>query len=184
MSEPSFSPSTSDEAVAAATGRRWAEWFALLDDAGARAMDHRQIVAHLAGQPGIGAWWQQTVAVNYEQARGLRDRRQAPDGYQVSASKTIGAAAERVFDAWHDDALRERWLPGESLTVRRATRPKSLRITWSDGHTHVEVNLTAKGEQKSQVAIGHTKLADAGEAARLKTFWGEALVRLKTLLEE
>ncbi|HEY4156870.1 MAG TPA: hypothetical protein VGM29_02190, partial [Polyangiaceae bacterium] len=36
------------EAVARRTGKNWAEWFALLDAAGAETMDHKGIVAVLA----------------------------------------------------------------------------------------------------------------------------------------
>jgi uncharacterized protein YndB with AHSA1/START domain len=183
MADAEIKPSVSDAAVTAATGHGWAEWFSLLDAAGAATMDHRGIVAHLGANHEIDAWWRQSVAVAYEQARGLRDRHQTPAGYQVSGSKTVGVPVERLFDAWHDESLRAQWLPGEAITIRRATRPKSLRITWSDGRSHVEANLYARGEAKSQVGVGHTKLQDADEAARMKAYWAEALGRLKTLLE-
>jgi hypothetical protein len=46
-------------AVQAKTGRTWAEWFRLLDAAGARQMDQMAIVAHLNQHHAIGAWWQE-----------------------------------------------------------------------------------------------------------------------------
>jgi hypothetical protein len=47
-----------DAAVAKATGRPWAEWLALLDAAGAQALDHKGIVAQVAAsQPSVGGWW-------------------------------------------------------------------------------------------------------------------------------
>jgi hypothetical protein len=45
------------------------------------------------------------------------------------------------------------------------------------------VDLYTKGESKSQVSLQHSKLPDAGAAARMKTFWGTALERLKAFLE-
>ncbi len=77
--------------------------------------------------------------------------------------------------------MRRRWLP-KSLTVRTATPPKSLRIAWPDG-TSVSVNFSAKGETRSVVQVQHGKLADAATVAERKVYWGEALERLRALLE-
>ena len=45
--DPATLTGTSDEAVLRATGKSWAEWLALLDAAGGREMNHKQLVAHL-----------------------------------------------------------------------------------------------------------------------------------------
>jgi uncharacterized protein YndB with AHSA1/START domain len=171
----------SDAAVQAKTGKTWAEWFAVLDTVGAAKLDHKGIVAILE-KHGVDGWWCQMVTVGYEQERGLRDRHQKADGYSVSASKTIAVPVERLFAAWHDAKLRKRWLK-EAITIRKATASKSLRITWADGMTNVEVNLYPKGEARSQVAVQHSKLADAAGAARMKAYWGETLEQLKKVAE-
>lgn len=44
----------SDGAVRARTGRTWSEWFRVLDAVGARAMDHKAIVAYLSQRRGGG----------------------------------------------------------------------------------------------------------------------------------
>jgi uncharacterized protein YndB with AHSA1/START domain len=173
----------SDEAVQAKTGHTWLEWFAILDAAGAQQMTHKQIVACLHNQHGVGPWWQQAVTVAYEQARGLRELHEMPDGYQVSVSKTIAAPAAALFEAWMDAATRERWLPGAAFTVRKATPNKTIRALWYDGATNLDVQLYPKGEQKTQVTVQHNKLADSDAAARMKADWAAALDRLKTLLE-
>jgi uncharacterized protein YndB with AHSA1/START domain len=175
-------PRIADEAVREKTGKTWSEWFAALDAAGAAEMSHKQIVAHIAANHDIGAWWQQSITVAYEQARGLREKHEKPGGYEVSGSKTIGVPVAELFASWHDAERRERWLPGQPLVVRKATEPKSLRITWPDG-SHLDVNLYAKGEAKSQVGLTHGKLPDAEQAERMKAFWAEALGRLKAELE-
>lgn len=171
-----------DEAVRAATGKSWPEWFATLDAAGAASMSHREIAALLATPPGVGPWWQQMVTVGYEQARGLRAKHEKADGFAVSASRTIGVTVERAFAAWCDDGQRAAWL-AEPITIRRATPHKSLRITWADGTSNVEVNLTPKGDARCQVAVEHGRLPDAEAAARMKEFWKGAVTRLKTVLE-
>ena len=175
-----FKPRTSDEAVEARTGKTWSRWFKHLDAAGAKKMTHQEIVAHLRDKHEVRAWWQQMVAVTYEQARGLRDIGEKPAGYEISVSRTIAAPVNRAFKAWSDDQTRKRWLR-EDFTVRKSTANKTLRINWPDG-TDLVVAFYPKGE-KSQVVAQHAKLKDAKSAARMKTFWGEALDRLKDSLE-
>src|SRR5688572_7904553 len=119
-----------DEAVHAKTGKHWREWFALLDKAGGRTMSHAQIAAHLHDELGCSGWWSQMVAVGYEQERGLRDKHQRPDGYQISGSKTVGVALSDLYKAWSDKRTRKRWLADPEFTLRTAAENKSLRITW------------------------------------------------------
>ena len=171
----------SDTAVRTKTGKSWDEWFAILDAAGARSMNHKEIVAIL-DRHGVGPWWRQMVTVTYEQARGLREKHQTATGYTANASRTIAVPVDRLFEAWTDEKLRNRWLPDAELTIRKATPGKSLRISWGDG-TNVDVGLLAKGESKSQIAVEHAKLADAEAVGRAKEYWKRALDRLREILE-
>jgi uncharacterized protein YndB with AHSA1/START domain len=175
------SATISDESVRAKTGKTWSQWFAILDEAGCAGMNHKEIVAILDQQHQVDGWWRQMVTVTYEQARGLRDKHQKPDGYSISGSRVINAPIAALFKAWNDTRTRRRWLDAE-LVIRRSTENKSLRITWADGKTNVTVNLYEKGAAKSQVAVQHEKLASASEAARMKAYWAEALDRLKKIL--
>src|SRR5215813_5041444 len=120
----------SSEAVKAATGRTWTQWFALLDKAGCKKLDHRGIVAIVAGKYRVGPWWQQMVTVGYEQARGLRVKHQTMRGFSISRSKTLPAPAASLFRAWNDRRWRSTWLKDASFTIRKSTANKSLRITW------------------------------------------------------
>ena len=172
-----------DAAVKAKTGRTWREWFAILDEAGATQMDHRQIVAYLGEHHRIAPWWQQMVTVGYEQERGLRQVHQTPTGYQVSASKTVSVPIGVLFDAWEDPRSRARWLPGESLSIRKSTPFKSMRVLWSEGATSLDINFYPRGESKSQVSLSHTKLADAAATSRMKAYWAQRLAALKECLE-
>jgi uncharacterized protein YndB with AHSA1/START domain len=182
--DPAAITGTSDEAVARATGKSWAEWLAILDAAGGREMNHKQIVAHLQAHTDVSSWWQQQLTVGYEQSRGLRAKHQMTDGYQISRSRTVAAPATAVYHAWADDATRAGWLPDATFTVRKATPPRSLRLTWSDaagaGTTTVEVALTDKGE-RTTVTVQHNKLPDAAAAERMKGYWAAALGRLAGL---
>lgn len=173
-----------DEAVNARTGKTWAEWGKILDAAGGRKLNHKQIVAYLSEHyPKVGGWWTQMVTVGYEQSRGLREKHQKPGGYEISGSKTLAVPVARAFEAWKNDKLRQKWLPGEKITIRKAAANKSMRITWSDGTSSVSVNFYAKGDGRSQVAVQHGKLSSAKQAAAKKKYWADRLNRLKEMLE-
>lgn len=167
----------SDDAVKAKTGKTWAQWFTVLDKAGARKMPHREIARLLYDKYKVPGWWAQMVTVGYERARGLRQVHQTATGYSVNSSRTIDAPVSAVFRAWQHAATRRRWL-NEKFTLRKATRNKSLRITWADGKTNVEVNLYAKGPRRSQVAVQHNKLPGAKDVPAKKKFWAARLEKL------
>lgn len=171
----------SDEAVEAKTGKTWSRWFKHLDAAGGKKMTHQEIVAHLRDKHDVRSWWQQMVAVTYEQARGLRDVGEKPSGYEISVSRTIDGPIHKAFKAWTDDKTRKKWLTDE-FAVRKSTANKTLRISWAGG-TDLVVAFASKGDTKCQVVAQHSKLKDAKAAAKMKRFWGGALDRLKELIE-
>ena len=173
----------SNAAVQAKTGKVWQEWFELLDAAGAANMSHPEIAWYLSEREGLPGWWSQMVTVGYEQERKAREVHEVPTGYQISVSKTLPVPVSTLYQWWTDDTLRDRWLPNESITLRKATPHKSPRITWSDGHTSVEVNFYDKGASKSQVTVQHSKLPDATKADEMKVYWREALGRLEQSLK-
>lgn len=121
--------------------------------------------------------------VNYEQARGLRDKYQAPTGYQANGSKTIPVPVERLFAAWTDEATLRRWMPERDFEIRTSTPSKSLRLRWSDG-TPVDVNFYEQGPGKSKVQLQHTKLPNAEHVERMKLYWQEHLTRLADVFQQ
>jgi uncharacterized protein YndB with AHSA1/START domain len=182
-SDAAWTPPIGDAALQAKTGKTWNEWLACLDAAGARELDHKGIVAILDQQFGVPGWWCQMVTVGYEQARGRREKHQKVDGYTANVSRTIGVPVGTLYAAWADATMRRRWLQDADCVVRKANPDKSLRITWIDGKTSVDVYLTARGAERSQVAVQHTKLQDRDEVARLKAYWAEQLDHLVRLLQ-
>ena len=160
-----ISLATSDEAIRERTGRGWEEWFDLLDEWGAADKTHREIARWLAGQQGIHplAWNAQAIA--------------------GSATKTVAVPVERLYAAFVDSSLRERWLPDGELRERTVIEPRSARFDWGDGATRVHVAFAAKGDAKSTAALSHERLPDGAEAERMKTFWRERVAGLKEVLE-
>lgn len=177
------SPRMSDEAVEAKTGKAWKDWFAILDRAGAKKMTHQEIANYLHTEHSVPPWWTQMVAVTYEQQRGLRDKHQRPDGYQISVSRTINAPLSKLFKAVSEEKRRLAWLDEKGLVVRKTTVNKTMRVTWPDGKQNLEFNFYLKGDDKSQIVAQHSKIPDARTAAKMKTYWSKALDRLRQSLE-
>jgi len=179
--EPDLSGLASEEALAAATGRGWDAWFAVLDAWGAADRKHGEIARHLRSEHGIPGWWSQTVTVGYERARGLRAKHERPDGFSVSVSRTVAASVERLYASFADERERDELVPGlvprpsRARLVARFDRP-------SDG-TRVLTSFEAKGTAKSTVYVQVDRLGDAEAAERAKVEWRELLDDLKRTLE-
>jgi uncharacterized protein YndB with AHSA1/START domain len=95
----------------------------------------------------------------------------------------VAVPVERLDEAFAEPAVRERWLPGAAVEVRTAHPGRSIRANWDDGSTRLVIAFTARGEAKSQVALVHERVPDAGTADKLKAFWRERMAALKQLLE-
>jgi Domain of unknown function (DUF4287)/Activator of Hsp90 ATPase homolog 1-like protein len=175
-------PRIGNDAVREKTGKGWEEWFAVLDEEGAAELPHADIARALADGHGVSGWWAQTITVEYERARGLRERHERPEGYEVGATKSIAAPPEAVWRAWEDETLRERWLPGAQVAIRTATKPKTMRLDWGEGG-RLAVYLDRSGEQ-TRLAVQHEKLPDREAAERWKTFWRERVAALKDIVEK
>jgi uncharacterized protein YndB with AHSA1/START domain len=169
----------SDEAVRGRTGRSWAEWMRVLDRARAREWSHAEIARHLASAHRVSSWWSQMITVGYERMLGRRVQNQRTDGWSISVSRTLEAPAAAVFRAFHDARRRARWLGATKFTIRTARAPRTLRVTWEDGRSHLLVTCTPKGAARCVVEVEHTRLASASAAARMKTRWAGLLGRLR-----
>jgi len=172
----------SDEAVIKATGKSWHAWFNQIDLQDGMRKSHQEIVALLKEESEIDPWWQQMITVEYEKARGLRKQHEMPDGFQISKSKTIAAKPKALFIAWQDADLRKTWLEDPGFMIRKATKYKTLRITWIDGKSDVNVYFYPK-KDKTQVSINHGKLPDEESALRMKGYWGEQLQKLAAIFK-
>lgn len=172
------------DGIRGATGRDREEWFALLDEWGAAGRHYRDIADWLTRNYELSRWWAQKLIVEYEQTRGLRPPGVRPDGtFEVTASKTVAAPVERVFDAFVNPRQRKRWLKDGTMSLRTSQRRRSARFDWEHGSTRVNVDFIDKGPCKSTVAVAHERLADGREAEMTKAMWKERLTHLKSFLE-
>ncbi len=172
----------SDDAVRAKTGRTWKQWVRELDSVDAIAKSHKEIAKHVYDSYDVSGWWAQTVTVGYERIRGLREIGQKCDGsFDANKSKTFAVPVTKLYRAFSVKRTRERWLPKIDLKIRTSTADKSMRITWPDD-TSVHAYFTAKGANKSQIAIQHVGLPDKKDIAARKEFWAERLTALGDIL--
>jgi hypothetical protein len=170
----------SDTAIAAKTGRNWAEWVKALDAAGARALSHTDTAVLVRERFGIGSWWCQAVTVGYERLTGKRANLQKAGGYAASSSLTIAMGLEALYDTATDATRQRRWLPA-GVAIHKATRPRSMRGTAKDGSKSIAFYFYAKGPDKALVNVEQDRLPTQDAALRLKKAWAKSLRDLAAL---
>lgn len=172
----------SDAALKAKTGCTWEKWVKSLDHVKAYNWPHREIAQYLSDTYKVPGWWTQTVTVGYERIKGLRDVGQRRGGaYEASKSRTFPVSMTKLFAAWSVKKQRAAWLEAPDIVVRKATRNRSLRITWHDG-TSVMVWFTAKAKGKSIAGVQHSGLDDRAAVEAAKAWWAAAFDRLAAQL--
>jgi uncharacterized protein YdhG (YjbR/CyaY superfamily)/uncharacterized protein YndB with AHSA1/START domain len=187
-----------DSAVKEATGREWKGWMRALDAAGAGELNHKQLVAHLAREV-ESPWWQQSIAVAYEQARGKRVVGEtATTGFQVGVVRTLPMSAQQL---WEQLVTRpERWLgagaklkvepgagyevpkrrgaPGVRGEVRVVKPGQRIRMTWQPDGWKRPATLQLTLVPKSRGAAFHVhmeKLPDAKTREAMREHWSRVV---------
>ncbi len=196
----------SGEAVARATGRDWDAWLELLDGLGAREMEHKEIVALIAGPGELSSgWWQQSLAVGYEQARGLRVVGQtSAGGFQIGVQMTLPVSAGEAWDlltegpglgVWLGAAdgiefrkgERYRTLKGASGEVRSVIPGDRVRLTWSSPAlaypSTLQVTVVPSGG-KASVRFHQERLSSLEERERMREHWRDVLKELSQLVTD
>ena len=119
-----------------------------------------------------------SIAAGLEKLRAAGARRilVLPLYPQYSATTTAS-----IFDRISKELRRWRWLP-EPVSITKARRPKSLRLSWSDGDRMIAVSIASAGERKSRVQVEQGKLRSKREVEQAKDAWAERLEALARLL--
>ena len=174
----------SNDAVKKRTGKNWQEWYKILDSAGARKMNHKDIATWIYYNNNVSGWWAQMITTNYEHAVKGRLKHEKPGGFEISKGKTVDVPISKLYSAWKEKLKRDKWLSKPNMKIRNATQGKSMRATWVDEETVLNVYFYVKGNDKSQVSVQHIKLRDSREAERMKKYWDTNLSKLKKYLEK
>jgi uncharacterized protein YndB with AHSA1/START domain len=191
----------SSDKVQEATGRVWEEWLEVLDAAGATDLDHKGIVTHLEQHhPETDSWWRQSIAVGYEQARGMRKLGETASGFQVSVQRSVAGDAGA---AWRLIETRPDWLFGGPVELTEGARYEvpaagdamaasgeirvvkpgdRIRMTWQpvgwEAAATVQVTLLESVSGKTAINVLIEKLADAEQREIARAHWRSALERV------
>lgn len=196
----------SDEAVEKATGEPWAHWLEVLDAAEGTDLDHKERVAHLKESGVESPWWQQQLAVGYEQARNLREVGETADtGFQLGAQRTLNIPQSDLWALLTEGEARDIWLgetdsfdtepgtqfetaDGTSGEIRTVSAGERIRLTWQpegrDEPTTLQLTVSCprNDESKTTLRIHHEKLADAAERDAMREHWQSVLDQLETMV--
>lgn len=194
----------SDDSVQAKTGKTWTEWFEVLDRFGGVEKGHKLMAKHLHEDLAVSAWWAQTITVQFERARGMREVNERPKGFGVSVSRTVGVPLEAAWKAFAEAGELNRWFTTgatqdfreggryentdhDAGTFKRIVPQKRIRMTWEQAKhqpgSEIEIAFTPKGDAKTQIVLTHEKLISKEEVEDLREGWSWALDSLKSYLE-
>lgn len=186
-----------------ATGRSLGEWFALLDAFGGPAKGRREIGQLLVNEHKVAPWWATTITGLYEAAHGLREKDGRLKGYTICATKSIKADATSCYEHFTTAKALDAWLgakhqvdfkdggslknaDGNAATIKKTNPGKTIKLIWTQKgvaeDTPVEVKFAPAGA-KTTVMITHDRLQTREEADGLRAAWGEALDKLKQVIE-
>lgn len=179
MSEPVRPARHSEEALIAATGRGWADWKSVLEQADAGGLSHAGIARLLSETHGVPGWWAQALAVRFEQESGLRAPGQSCRGdFQASASRTMAGDLDAVFARVCAHLASLDALNGSAMTAPAETSATEKWRYWkarlADG-SRATVHLSLKSTGKVGVGVSHEKLDDPEAVARWKAWWKQTL---------
>ena len=174
----------SDESVIKSTGKSWNEWFSILNKAGAKKMDHKDIAEYLSKKQNVRDWWSQMVTVQYEQEIKGRRIHETTSGYQISKSKTFPYSVSKIFNAVISPTPRKVWLKDPDFNITTSTKNKSIRGKWIDGKTNIEFQFYSKDKLKTQLVVQHNKISSVKEAEKMKKYWEKNLNSLENKLSK
>lgn len=187
----------SSASVLKCTGKTWAQWIAVLEKAGARGLEHKEIAALLKKRFKLSAWWQQGVATGYEMHIGKKiEGRNAKGEYATVASKTLPLSQTGMWKFLETPRGLELWLKplsdfyfhaGESFEiaggiygeVRTLKKPERLRLRWQneDWPKPSVLNLIVipRPGQKCVLVFQHDQLPSERAKTAMKNYWKKVL---------
>jgi uncharacterized protein YndB with AHSA1/START domain len=201
---PIDTPDPTDAVARDKTGKTLEQWFAHLDSLGGLAQGRRELVQALCSGAKLDEWWATTLVVEYERARGAKEKDGRPKGYSICSTRTIAAPLTRVFAAFGAATDLDQWLgaqtkvafedggtltngDGDRATFTRIRADKDLRLAWQHAtrapESQVEVLFADKGKGKTGLTLNHTRIQSRRDADELRAGWSAAFERLKAHLE-
>jgi hypothetical protein len=177
-----------DKNVIDATGKAMDQWYALLDESGAREMPHKEIAESLCGM-GVEFWWAQTISGEYEKHIGRRVLGQMSDGsFQLGVRRSMPVGSE---DLWREvRAQPELWHTREGRAGEETTLVEGshFRMRWGEADwprpsiLQLRV-LPASRADESVLSVHQEKIPSAELREELITHWKSVLAALHSRLQ-
>lgn len=201
MKRPELTPRPiDDKAMARETGHTRSEWFKEIERTKA---DGRSAIGKALLARKVDAWWLTVITVEYEAHAGIAEKDGRPKGYSLCITKSVAAPVSTVFKSFTISRELDKWFgakndmaaaeggsygnaDGNKGSVKKVRPDKSLVLSWdaaglAEGSV-VEVLFQPKGD-KCGIVVNHTRVMTRHEADEVRAMWGEALDRLKSVLE-
>lgn len=196
----------STESVFKGTKKHWDQWITILDKAGGRSLDHKEMVALLKRKYKLTPWWQQGVTHGYELHIGRKaEGRNLKGEYSTMASRTLPV---NVKDSWKflnsADGL-DFWLkpmgefqlkPKMQYEVEggiygevRTTKPNErARMTWQcddwSKASIVQIYLIKRDGPKSILVFQHDRLPSDRVRLEMRDYWKKVVYNIHNYLTE
>ena len=180
------------------TGKSLTEWSKKLDTAS--PANRREAVQYLYGEMKKDPWWPTTIWVEHEKRKSVVQKDGRAEGYNICVTKSVAAPVSKVYEAFTGNRLAD-WLgqgasfqidgrltdgDGNGGEVQRARPEKDIRVSWntsgSPDKSQVDVMFVEK-DGKTGITLNHGRIQSRAEADGLRRAWGDALTKLKSLLE-
>ena len=183
------------------THKSWSQWIQILEKAGARQLERKDLVTFLVKKYKLNSWWVQIVVSGYEIHIGKRvDGWNAKGEYSITATKTFSRDAKTVWK-WVTSAVgvaiwlnplspfhlqigetfeNENGIFGELRTYKKGER---MRLTWQDTDwdkkTIVQINVVERPGQKSILVFQHEQLRQGRLRESIRQYWRTVLADLE-----
>ncbi|MEO5667472.1 MAG: hypothetical protein ABIR96_05395 [Bdellovibrionota bacterium] len=187
------------------TKKSWDRWIPILEKAGARAMEHAELVEFLANKHKLSPWWRQIVAMCFEIYSGKRIPGQNLKGkYTLTSTKALACdvkaawlfiLAEEGQRLWLNPLFPVTLIPGNHFEtrdgifgeVRTMKIARRLRMSWQDPDfekaTVLQLHFVPRPKGRCLVVFSHEGLVTARYKSALKEKWKKALQDIAEAIE-
>ena len=165
---------------------------------------HASTAEHLEAAYDLTGWWAQTVTVEHERVRGLREGGQRGEEFVAAVQRTIRASPEAAYAALTEPDHLSRWFTHDARTdlrlggryenqdgdrgeFLRLDPPGRIKYSWENPdhapRSIVEIWIDRKDEARSLIRLEHSRLKNRGKFEDPKKGSGWALDSLRSYLE-
>ncbi len=172
MTQFGADPHVEAHLVVKATGFKREDWFRLLDARKAQSLSTPEIIEWLQTNTKLDAWWSESIAVAYVEARGIGGLGQTPSGhYSTSISRNFAIELPRLFTVLTD---LQAWpaQPAARLLARRDN--ERIQVSFEDA-SRATITFIEQSASEVTVVVSHELIESEHDARQIEKFWNRLL---------